>query len=300
MGLKTKIYAPRLVGDIDLGLEPSRLDGKGDRAWARMHFPGRQLPGQSDQTVYAGSTTQKFEIGTKRIEYGRTFRYAHNVEAIDYEGILQRLLANANYVPDATSHEDEDGFYGKPYVQVEVGDLYVDLNTAVAFAANFFQGGYYTAHIGTLMMTHYIVASDLGDGTYCRIYLDSASTQQVAVTVDVEVYPSPYSNVIDSPTLVPGYQYYVSFIGMMQCPTLAADSYFWLQTQGPCWITPTTWIAAGCPGRAANQRDVYAWCDGTVQSADGLDPTDGYQRVGYLLSATEASYGGAHIMMQLE
>ncbi len=297
--MKTRIYAPRIKGDLELGLEPSRIDGKGDQAWARMHFPGRQLPGQTDQTVYEGSTTQKFEVGTKRVEYGRTFRYAHNVIAIETEGVVQRLLANANYVPDAINHLDEDGFYGKPYVLVEEEDTYVDLDTAVTFAANFFQGGYYIAHIGTLMIMHYIVASDLGDGTYCRIYLDSPSTQQVAITVDVEVYPSPYSNVIDSPSLI-AMDSWVSFIGMMQCDALAADSYFWLQTQGPCWITPTTWIAAGCPGRAAFQRDVYAHIDGTVQSADGLDPTDGYQRVGYLLSATEASYGGAHIMMQLE
>ena len=294
---KTTINAHRVRGDIDLGLEPSRIDGAGDPSWARMDFPGKILPGYSSQSIYEASDTAKYGIGTRRIEYGRTFRYAMAGRAIDAYGVEGRLLANANYVPDAGSHADEDGFYGKPYTQVEVGDTYVDLNTAVTFAANFFQGGYITSFVSPYK-TQYIVKSDLGDGTWCRIYLDSAATVQVAVTVDVEVYPSPYSNVIDlSPST--NYLNYVSFIGLMQCEALAANDYFWLQTEGPCWIAADNWDVDP-PGYAANQRDVYAYQNGTVKSAAGCNPTDGWQRVGYLLAATESGAGSVHTMLQLE
>jgi len=41
---KSKIYAPRIIGDLDLGLENARVAG-GERQWAEIFTPGGKLPG---------------------------------------------------------------------------------------------------------------------------------------------------------------------------------------------------------------------------------------------------------------
>lgn len=292
---KTLLNAGRVTGDLELGLEHTRLGGDDAKAWARMDFPGRILPGQSDHNIYTKSATQKFEVGTKRVEYGRTFRYSKAGRAVDTLAVTMKLLGNANYVPDAGSHADEDGFYGKPYVQVEIGDKYIDLNTATAYAANFFQGGYVCSFVSPYHV-HYIVKSDLGNGTYCRIYLDHAQTTVIPVTSDVEVHSSPYNNVIDwYPSA--GYATFMSAVGIMHCAALDSGDFFWLQTKGPAFVQPTDWTNQ-CPGYASAKRDVYCNCsDGTAC----LQVTTGSrQRIGYLLPATEAGYGSALIMLQLE
>jgi len=289
--LKTRIYAPRIKGDLALGLEPSRIDGYGAKAWARMDFPGRRLPGLADQTIYETSSTQKFAIGTRRIEYGRTFRYA-KCGATTSEASKARLLANGNYNPEVPGHVDEDGFFGDLLTAAEVGDKYVDLEeTAAGRAANFFQGGYFTPFDDNYN-TYYIVASDASTATYTRIYLDHAIVQAISDTNGVEVYPSPYSKIIDGLTA----QSYKSHVGIALCGNITADYYFWLQTRGPTWITPYNWTT-GCPGYAADKRDAYAWIDGTVTVATTVGSL---QRVGYLIPATASGYGCVHIMLQLE
>ncbi|GAI42478.1 unnamed protein product, partial [marine sediment metagenome] len=166
---KSTLYAPRLRGDIDLGLEPSRIDGYGARHWARMTFPGRQLPGFTDQSIYESSSTPKFAIGTRRIEYGRTFRYAKAGRDITTLGPFRRLLANANYAPDTPGHPDEDGFWGDLLGDAKEGAefLLLDHHPTPARAPNYFQGAYLTAMVpDVIYYTHYIVASDEGTLTY--------------------------------------------------------------------------------------------------------------------------------------
>lgn len=292
---KSTLYAGRFKGDIAPGLEPTRLGGDGAKAWARMDFPGRIIPGQEDHNIYTKSATPKFEVGTRRVEYGRTFRYAKAGRDVDTLAVTMKLLGNANYVPDAVSHEDEDGFYGNPKTQVEIGDLYIDLDTATAYAANFFQGGYVVSYVSPYHV-HYIVKSDLGNGTYCRIYLDHAQTTVIPTGGGLEIHGSPYNNVIDwYPSA--GYATFMSAVGVMHCAALDSGDFFWLQTAGPAFVQPTDW-AAQCPGYASEKRDVYCNCsDGTAC----LQVTTGSrQRIGYLLPATENGYGSALIMLQLE
>lgn len=284
------LLAKRLVGDIELGLDPLRAAGDGNPAWARMDFPGRRLPGLADQSIYDSSAIQKFELGTKREVYGRVFRYAKAGADLTYVG-LERLVANGNYTPEDPDHEDEFGFYGDLKTAAEIGDEYVDLETATAYAVDYFKGGYFTTW-NSNRPVHYVVASDLGNGTYCRIYLDEPLRVAISATAGVEVYRSPYSNIIEDLAA----QSFKSFVGVAHCGAVASGSYFWLQTKGPCWITPYNWDT-GLPGYAANKRDCYAWIDGTVTVQGTVGEL---QRIGYLLSATASGYGDVFIMLQLE
>jgi hypothetical protein len=295
-GRKGTLYAPRLKGDIEPGLEPSRLGGDDAKAWARMDFPGLMIPGQSDQLITAASTTQKFEIGTRRVEYGRTFRYSRAGELLSTAG-RGRLARFGNWVPDGVTGPDVDGFYGDLYGTASIGDTYVDLemaDTSETYAANYFQGGYVLFFNGNFCM-HYIVKSDASGALYCRIYLDHPLTQDVGTTQGVEVYCSPYRKIMAPATGAT----YTSFAGMLHCDDVASGSYFWLQTRGPCWITPTGWSGTTCPGYAANYREVYGVSDGTIQPGQGT-PVIGCHRVGYLISRTESAYGDVFIMLMLE
>jgi len=291
---KTTIYAPRVHGDLDLGLEPSRVDGKGDKAWARMDFPGGRIPGQTDQLITEQSLTAKFRIGTKRVEYGRTFRYAKAGGDLT-SPLNARMVANGNWRPaPGSSHANEDGFYGVLLTQATLGAKFLLLDEAVEHDVNYYQAAYLTIFVAPFNV-YYIVASDAGTTTYTKIYLDHPIIQPtIPIANNVEINLSPYSNVIDGT----GVERWKSFIGMA---LLEIDSgyHFWLQTAGPTWIQPSGWVDNRCPGFAENYRDIYAWLDGSIVTAY-VTGAAGFQRVGYLLSATEAGYGAAYIMLQLE
>jgi len=117
------LNARRLRGDLELGLDSVRLGGDDAKAWARMDFPGRRLPGLEVQSIYVASETQNYELGTRRVEYGRTFRYCKAGEAIT-EATSARMLANGNYAAGVTGHTDEDGFNGNPVADAEIGAKY--------------------------------------------------------------------------------------------------------------------------------------------------------------------------------
>lgn len=293
---KQTLFAGRVKGDLAPGLEPTRLGGDGAKAWARMDFPGRRLPGQPDQGIYEVSAgTQKFEIGTRRIEYGRTFRYALAGETTA-TAAHAFLLGNGNYSPEVAGHLDEHGFYGDLYEKAEEGQKYLDLemaDTSETYDANYFQGGYVTVFATNFYNTYYIVASDASGADYCRIYLDRGIAQDITADQGIEVQCSPYSNIVDCGVVDATW---MSVVGRALCQELTLGDYFWLQTGGPCWVQPTDWETQS-PGYASYKRDVYANVDGSCC----LQVTTGsLQRIGYLLSRTLGGYGAALIMLQLD
>jgi len=290
-GPKTYLYGPRIRGDIDLGVDPSSIDGAGQQNWAKMIFPGMKLAGQSDQLITAQSATQKFAIGTRRIEYGRTFRYS-KCGATTTTAALARLLWNGCYEPECASpYEDRDGFYGDLLTAASVGDNYLDLEEVSAGrAANAFQGGYLTP-FDTNYNQYYIVKSDASTSTYTRVYLDHPLVQAISATNGIQAYYSPYSKIIDGSLSA-----FYTAMGKSNCGDITTDYYFWLQTAGPCWITPTGW-GATCPGYTSQKRDAYAWTDGTVQIQNTVGSL---QRIGYMLPANQATIASVFIMLQLE
>ncbi len=213
MGVKTAIYAPRLRGDIDLGLEPSRIDGYGAKHWARMTFPGRQLPGLADQSIYVTSSTPKFAIGTRRIEYGRTFRYAQAAETT-HTASNANLLGNGNFCGDNTGKVNEDDYFGDLVAAVNAGQDYllIEQKAMPVRAANYYQGGYVTI-FNANYNTYYCVASDESVDAHTKIYLDHATVQAISATNGVEIHRSPYSKVIDGESE----QSWKSFIGRALC-----------------------------------------------------------------------------------
>jgi hypothetical protein len=273
---------------------------------------GIQLPDRPEQGIYEQSAIQNFRIGARKKENGRVFRYAYTVTGLPAVVAEARLVINSNYAPEVTGHVNEDGFMGNitfagiaRTVPVPVGAAYLDIADTVARAVNWYQGGYCIIFddVTPYFHQHYIIASALGTGTYVRIYLDHPTGAAIPVLnaganpVGITAYRSPYSAVAVAGSVQVGFE---PFIGMPLCGVIPALRYFWLMTAGPLWVAAH---GAAWPGAAADQRDVYAHQDGTIDPASQKDPTAGYQKVGYLLpmtGGTASDYGDAWIMLQLD
>lgn len=255
---------------------------------------GERLRGRAAQDILELSTVKNYVIGARMRLDGRIFRYSY--AAGDLAG-LARLVINSNYAPGVTGHANEDGFEGGIGFAAAVGATYLDIADTALRAADYYQGGHLIVFGDTIFHQHYIVKSDAGNGTYVRLYLDKpVAVEAITVAMGCSAYRSPYSAVMAAQSTQ---QEFEPFVGVNLKP-VASGNYFWLQTAGPAFITP---MGVVWPGSAAHLRDVFAWMDGTIQPGTQADPSLGYQRVGYLLTATggtAADYGDALINLQLD
>jgi hypothetical protein len=248
------------------------------------------------------STTPDYRIGTiGYTEDGRRFRYCKAGAAVAGTG---RLLGNMNYAPGCTAHADEDGFEGVPYAAADAGATTIKIADTSGRALNYYQGGYCNIFHAAAYRNYYILSStktsattDPGYGAWVQLELASGLDTAITVSTEVTTYLSPYSDVR---------QYGATGFAQDECSfvclaltDVVSGSYFWGQTTGPAWVTAHggTW-----PGAAGHYRDVFAHFSGTVDPSSVCDPTSGWQRVGYIISATDTgnSYGDAWVMLQLE
>lgn len=234
-------------------------------------------------------TVQQYPLGTIGMLDSRRFVYVEANGSIDDLG---RMVVNESYVPGATSHEDEDGFEGALYAAAAAGDEYVDVADTGALAENAWEGAYFVAFpSGGPYIAIRIIGNDAGnESTHARAYLDTPLPAALTTSVGVTVYLSPFKNV----TAPHGHDY-ESFLGVPLCPATDGQ-YLWVQTWGPAWVTAHggTW-----PGSAAYQRHVYAHSDGTIDPSSVLDPSSGYQCVGWLIGRTVSSYGDAFVWLTI-
>jgi len=273
-------------------------------------FWGTRLPARPDQGIYELSAVQNFRFGSKKRENGRIFRYAYTVLGLP---ATARLKVNSNYQPDVPGHINEDGFMGNIVTAgavrtapVPAGQRFIDIGDTVVRAADWYQGGYIVVFddVTPHFHQHFILNSERGTGTYVRLWLDYPIASAIPVNnaggnpVGITALRSPYS-AVEAPG-VASQAGFEAFVGLPLVP-VAAARFFWLLTAGPVFVTPTGGV---WPGSAANLRDVYANpADGTINPSSVQDPSNGFQKVGFLLNATggtTSDYGDAYIMLQLD
>jgi len=180
------------------------------------------------------------------------------------------------------------GILGENYVDITLGADY----DAIERTVDVFQGGLLTAYPAAPRDDEIFQYHILGnDASYqvaiahdtVRIYLDPPP-QEAWVAVPVDGMPSPYMNVGASGSV--GTQGSVIVVPEIQ---VTSGSFFWGQTRGPAWVTPS-------PGwNTASTREAEFHTDGCLKAATGV----ALQRAGYLLvENTDAD--DAHIMLMLE
>jgi len=255
----------------------------------------RGLGSMGDPDIYAQSVTQLYPLNT-RLEYadGRVFRYG-KFGATSTGAPIARLVGNANAAPGATGEEDVDGYEGDANTAAAIGAEYVDLEIATAYAENFFEDGMlaiYPTAAPIVYAEYRIAGSELGNGTYCRVYLDEPLKSPLAVADGITAYKSIYSQVKQIGAEGVGY---VSALGVCLASAFTSAYFGWIQTWGRCIITPTAYF-----GDSQHERAVfYNFNDGTIGTAASYDPSSGHQLIGFLTQRTVSGYGDLEVMLML-
>ncbi len=261
----------------------------------QLHLPGKVtdgLLGLPEPDIYTQSSVQLFPLGTK-LEFsdGRLFRYG-KWGATSTNVPKARMVVNANLCPGATGEPDVDGYEGDPYVAAALGSQHVDLEIATAYAVNFFEDGMLAVFPTNAYREYRICGSELGNGTYCRVYLDTPDgyglREALETTTGITAYKSLFSQLKDA--AAEGATY-VSAMGAVLCTSFTASYYGWVQRRGRCIVTPTAYF-----GDNADERMAQLHTDGCI----ALKAAYGTHTVGYLTQRTESGYGDLEIWLQLE
>ena len=256
------------------------------------------LDGRPYQEISAESATQIYPVGTILNRHGRRFRYCRAYEAIT---ITHRGCPNvAQYPWVATSLTTLKGVSVNAFLAgdkqiVFTGDDYIeDTSPYNSLSPNYFAGGYIACFFDTNRIGIYRVtgstASKVNGSSAANIditlYLDEPIAKDYAAGCTVDLYCSPYMNVGASGSLT-GWS---SVVCIPQC-AVTSGYWFWGQTAGPCWVTPTSGITG------TTIRQVYFHSDGTIK--DGGTDTS-LQMAGYILFKGDNTQDDAMIQLMLE
>ena len=259
-----------------------------------LWLPGRIIKGLKnfkEPDIYSEDLVQQYPLGTK-LEFadGRVFRYGKH-GATSTSPPMARMVMNANLCPGAPGDPDVDGFEGDLHTAAVAGDEDVDLEIATAYAENFFEDGMlavFTDSSPAHYVEYRIAGSELGDGTYCRVYLEKALKKAITATEGITAYKSLFSQLKVVGAEGGGF---VSAMGASLCSPFTVNYFSWIQRRGRCIITPTAYF-----GDTADERMAQMHSDGTI----ALKAGHGTHTVGYLTQRTELNYGDLEVWLQLE
>lgn len=285
------ILGRRIVGNIG-GL--SSLVDPVSQAWPQLITPAINLTG-IDQEYDETSTTQNYELGSRKVVDERVFHYARAGAA---------LVAPCTYRLQTNQDLNSPTTWGLALgAAITAGDTTVTV-TAGAYQAgvvalNELKGGWIEVWgAANAFMWRRILGNTaaVGGGNFV-ITVDRPFNVGVIIAGNsVALHHSIYYDVRMGGT-VPATVAYESAVGLTPVP-VANGSYFWLQTWGPCFIA----AQLGQPGAVVNFRDVYLGAAGTVLSfnaayAAGANVSP--QRVGYIMGASTNGDGNDDVMLQL-
>jgi len=254
---KSKIYAPRIVGDLDLGLENARVAG-GERQWAEIFTPGGKLPGGVYQGILGVSLTPNYRLGTRRVVADRTYRY---------------MLADSAYLLRAAYGVYPNIDYaetGTAFADVAAGAYTITLTAVAAVAVNEYADGILSVEGGAGYGTNYRIKSNTiaaapGDQFVVTLF-DPIVLGLTAVTEVITLFHSPWRNVhCIAEEIAAGVVANLSLTSVIGIPNrfVPVSNYFWGQTWGPCMVIP----AGGAEGVAVNERMMAFQEDGVVTRA---------------------------------
>lgn len=275
---KGLLYAPRIQGDLDLGLEPTRVRGS-EKDWARMDFPGRLLPGGTEQEVYEESsgTTANYEVGTRRVQDDRVFRYC-KADALGWATAYWTGCDQNQYqttdMQDCIEGVTIGGGVATDYTLTTLDD-----NTA--HTADFFAGGWAVLTVGSLLRKIRIrssTAQTAATAGQVVLTLFEPLAMVVAEGSQLQVFPSIYSQVGDLHNAAN--QDAEKVVICVPIIPVTALHYFWGQTWGPCYgIFGGTFSAL----RANYSLNLMFNYDGSIDLVDQATAGRNQQHAGHRL-----------------
>ena len=131
-----------------------------------------------------------------------------------------------------------------------------------------------------------------------RIYLDAPlDVATIGGTTACEVFYNPYASIDDAARSIVAC---TSFAGKPAKQVTAANQYFWVQTWGPCWITPSIADVTWAPATNWSKRAAYFRHDGSIEANIAVATRDNEntdQLAGFLIN--EGYSAGPLLMLQI-
>lgn len=237
--------------------------------------------------IYEASLVKdaKWNIGDRVVlPDGREFRYAKSAAAcISGQGCEFTATGAIYGYPIATVAKG-----GKKVTLGDSGSATV-LTHAAAYAEDVFRGGYYLSHDHPAGNADAQVRGIVGND-YSAIngvlvlYLDGPLHKAVDTNEFTEIFENPYAAIRTSTSSS------LAVAGVPAVEVAAANTYFWVQVSGPCFIAPQSTVIN-------NQVGCFWRNDGSLQDAATAYDVDtgtgaiGSQYAGHTLLGNYAGYG---------
>jgi hypothetical protein len=246
--------------------------------------------------LYAQSLLPVHTIGSRYISQdGRVFRYGKAyTECQSGYGAYNNAICNISVVLPSTpatlaagtkqvkfTIASGDGFAGDGVIAKD------ELVGAYAIIGNDTEDPDFR-----LIVANTAVASS-GGTTLCTLDGPTVGTWTGASSY-AEIVLNPYAHLTGGATTALGAR-----ASVMGIPTvnLTALYHGFIQTWGPCWITPPT-VGATAPGYTDNDREVYFVANGTVVgAASGTTIESGFQHAGFVMDKSDTSTAGPPLIM---
>jgi hypothetical protein len=160
-----------------------------------------------------------------------------------------------------------------------------------AIAKNELAGGYVVFNHNTENSETRLILSNTAatSGTTSILTLDGPVAYAAYTTsTGSELILNPYAHLSASSN---------NYAAVMGVPavTAAATYNVWIQTWGPCWVTPGGGDAS--PGDTVNDRTMYFVGDGSVNGGTSLTLETGYQVAGFIIDETESGTSAMPMLM---
>lgn len=221
--------------------------------------------------VYSTSVPKQHHYGTIYREGDRAYRYCKCGAAV-----------KAGFA--AKNWGQYSGVTGGNVTARAIGDMEVDiLLDATTGAAAWFGtademvGGLYTQPDSTNGQSRMIVGHDRGDNAdTIWVSLDGPITRTMAAASFTEIAQNPYRDLRSTGN---------DYSSVMGIPTtiIASGSHGWVQTWGPCWVTPNQPVSD-----AANRRQLCFKNEGAVWAYDDATGETGHQLAGFTIDRTSS------------
>ena len=178
--------------------------------------------------IYETSLTKhpKWNIGDRVVlPDGREFRYGKSAgECVSGLGCRFMAAGFSNYTAADVAQAIDDR-------QITVPDA----ATHDAVDKDELRGGYVVLYgASENIQFRGIIGNDAADAdAQCVVYLDGPLVAAVVVgTTGIEVFQNPYASLLTAGTVNK------AVAGCPATQVSAADTYFWVQVKGPCWVSP--------------------------------------------------------------
>lgn len=244
--------------------------------------------------LYRHSTVKdsKWNVGDRCVlPDGRVFRYGKCGAALTS---MKRGVKNYNLLITELDAIAGAASIGDRSIEITFADTDGIASDGV-IAENSLAGGYISIYASAADRPQRgIVGNDAraaGDTTATTIYLDAALDVAVTAASNCEVLANPYSDLRELNNT------HTSVMGMPAVDA-GASEYFWIQTWGPCRITPTGAELGDLPDSRMYVFEAY----GGLRSVDAMDALDNSeQTAGFVIERTDGDAGSAapFIMLQI-